>query len=104
MNERTLTRIGGGMLIAPAAEPDDGALDCIVIPSLSRSELIRRLPTIYTGSHLRVDGVEHFRGRTIEAEPIEGDIPFEVDGEALGRLPFRVEVAPRALTIVGAQA
>ena len=95
---------GGGMLVAPDAEPDDGALDCIVIPFLSRTELIRRLPTLYAGKHLQVPGVEHFRGHTIEAEPLGGEVPFEVDGEPLGRLPFRAQTAPGALTIVGAEA
>ena len=93
---------GGGMLVAPDAVPDDGALDCIVIPFLTRAQLIHRLPALYAGRHLRVDGVEHFRGRTIEVEPLGGDVPFEVDGEVLGRLPIRAEAAPGALAIEGA--
>ena len=73
-------------------------------PPVRTAELLRRLPSLSTGGHLRVAGVEHFRGRTIEAEPLGGEVPFEVDGEPLGRLPIRVEAGPGVLSIVGAAA
>jgi YegS/Rv2252/BmrU family lipid kinase len=94
---------GGGMHVAPNAKPDDGILDCIVIPFLSRTELIRKVPTIYSGRHIEVPGVEVFRGRVIELEPISSEVPFEVDGEPLGRLPIQAEAVPDALLIVGAE-
>ena len=93
---------GGGMQVAPAARVDDGWLDCIVIPRLTRLELLRKLPTLYTGTHVEVPGVVATRGRRIEIEPVGAPVPFEVDGEALGRLPLRAEVVPDALKIVGA--
>ncbi len=93
---------GGGMHVAPHAAPDDGLLDCIVIPFLSRLQLVRKVPALYAGEHLEVAGVEQFRGRTVEIQPIGFDVPFEVDGEPLGQLPIRAEAVPGALRIVGA--
>lgn len=94
---------GAGMRVAPDAKPDDGALDCVVIPFLSRTELIRKVPRLYAGTHIEVPGVEVFRGRVVEIEPISSAVPFEVDGEPLGQLPIRAEAVPNALLIVGAR-
>ena len=93
---------GGGMQVAPAARADDGVLDCIVVPRLSRRELLQKLPRLYAGTHVEVPGVVAVKGRCIEIEPVGGRVPFEVDGEALGQLPLRAEVVPNALNIVGA--
>jgi len=95
---------GGGMEVAPRARPDDALLDVVVIPGFSKLRLVRELPRIYRGSHLDVPGVLWRRGAVLEAAPL-GDPPWvEIDGEPLGRLPARVEVLPKALTLVGCRA
>lgn len=93
---------GGGMAIAPDAAADDGLLDCVVIPGMSRTELLPKLGKLYKGTHLQVPGVVFRRGRVVEIEPIGGPAPFEVDGEPLGRLPIRAEAVRGALSILGA--
>lgn len=95
---------GGGMKIAPHALPDDGLLDCLVIPGMSRTQLLPKLGRLYTGTHLEVPGVISRRGRVFEVASSAGPVPFEVDGEPLGGLPIRAESVPGALTIVGAVA
>lgn len=94
---------GGGMLIAPHARPDDGLLDVVWIEGRSKGWLLRRLPTLYTGAHLRIPGVGSARGRVVEIEPTAGATPLriEIDGEPLGTLPARIEAQPGALTLVG---
>src|SRR5207237_1529360 len=57
---------GGGMRIAPQADPADGALDVVVLGALGRLELLRWLPTIYPGTHVchprvRVCGARRLR-------------------------------------------
>lgn len=94
---------GGGMQIAPAARPDDGLLDVVWIEGRPKPWLLRRLPKLYTGSHLREEGVHATRGRVVEIDPVAGAPPLriEIDGEPLGALPMRVEALPGALTLVG---
>jgi YegS/Rv2252/BmrU family lipid kinase len=94
---------GGGMQIAPHARPDDGLFDVVWIEGRSMAWLLRHLPKLYTGAHLRVAGVGSARGRVIELEPIGGATPLriEIDGEPLGALPARIEALPGALTLVG---
>jgi YegS/Rv2252/BmrU family lipid kinase len=92
---------GGGMEVAPRARPDDGLLDVVAIPGFGKLRLLSELPRIYRGSHLDVPGVVWRRGAFVEAEPL-GEPPWvEIDGEPLGRLPARIEVLPKALTVVG---
>lgn len=94
---------GGGMQIAPQARPDDGLLDVVWIEGRPRPWLLRRLPKLYTASHLREEGVGAVRGRVLEVDPVAGAPPLrvEVDGEPLGMLPMRAEALPGALTLVG---
>ena len=92
---------GGGMHVAPGALLDDGRLDVTVIDGLTRREMFRKLPRLYRGTHGTVPGVKVTRARVVEAEPLAGPVPMELDGEPIGRLPFRAEVAPGALRVVG---
>jgi YegS/Rv2252/BmrU family lipid kinase len=92
---------GGGMHLAPRARIDDGLLDVVVVPEMPVPSLVRRLPRLYRGTHLEVEGVSFRQGRVVEVEPLAGDVPIEVDGEPLGRVPLRVEVVPGAIKLLG---
>ena len=95
---------GGGMHVAPAARPDDGLLDVVVVPALPKAVLVTRLPSLYTGKHLAVPGVLLQRGRKLELEPTGPPALGEIDGEPVARLPMTVEVLPGALHVWGAGA
>ena len=93
---------GGGMHVAPHARPDDGLLDVVVVPDLSKGRLLAALHTLYRGTHLGVPGVLERRGRRLEAEPLEDAVVTELDGEPLGILPACYEVLPGAVRVLGA--
>jgi diacylglycerol kinase (ATP) len=92
---------GGGMQVAPRAEPADGLFDVVVIPGFSKSRLLRELPRIYAGTHLEVPQVSFHRGQRIEAEAAPGRVWVEIDGEPLGTLPASIEVLPSAISVLG---
>jgi YegS/Rv2252/BmrU family lipid kinase len=92
---------GGGMHVAPRARLDDGRLDVVIIPEVAKLRLLTRLPSIYRGTHLEGSEVQLHRGCVVEADAEPGSVWIEVDGEAVGTLPARFEVLPRALTFVG---
>lgn len=92
---------GGGMQVAPEACPDDGLLDVVIVPGLSKATLLARLPRLYAGTHLAVAGVELHRGRRVEIEALGPQVPFEADGEPFGDVPLEVEVVPGAIEVVG---
>lgn len=90
---------GGGMKVAPDAEVDDARFDVVAMGDFGFGDLLRSGRRIYTGSHLSMDKVTHRRARTVDATPIEPGavVELDVDGENLGCLPARFEVAPAAL-------
>lgn len=92
---------GGGMLIAPDADPSDGLLDVIAVHDLSRAQGIALAQHIYKGSHVRQPGVTVTRGKVVEAEPLvqRSEVLVDMDGETPGRLPLRAELAPGALRL-----
>jgi YegS/Rv2252/BmrU family lipid kinase len=90
---------GGGMRIAPFADPTDGRLDVVILCELGRLALLRWLPTVYTGGHLRSSRVSVRSGRLI-ALGSTGGLPAHVDGEPLPEAPVRVSIHPRGLRIL----
>ena len=89
---------GGGMKIAPPADPGDGVLDLVAIGALSRAELLRWLPTVYRGAHLANPKIvlRHVRRATI-AGP--SPISTHVDGEPTPDTPVTFRISARALRL-----
>lgn len=88
---------GGGLRITHGAQIDDGWLDVAIIKPISKLELVRTYPKLYTGKHVRHPQYEHRRVRSITvAAP--GIVAY-ADGERLGPLPLTVDVAPNALRV-----
>ncbi|GAA3861379.1 diacylglycerol/lipid kinase family protein [Tessaracoccus defluvii] len=89
---------GGGMRIAPDADPADGLLDITVIKEASRGKLLRLLPSLYSGNFVKDPAVELLRARHVT---VDGDGLFIMgDGEELGQVPATVEIAPGALRVI----
>ncbi len=88
---------GGGMQIAPAAEPDDRLLDLTVIGNLSRLELLRQFPTLFSGAHVRHPQVSTFRVGSVRlrAAPMDATI----DGELIDRAPAEIALLPERVLI-----
>ncbi|MFM6963800.1 MAG: diacylglycerol/lipid kinase family protein, partial [Micrococcales bacterium] len=88
---------GGGMLIAPEAQPDDGELDLFIVHKISRPELIKVFPHVYTGTHVEHPAVSIIRVKSVE---LEAKAPVFADGEASGHPPVKVTVAPGKLRVL----
>jgi diacylglycerol kinase family enzyme len=81
---------GGGMQISPNSEPDDGALDVLVMVG-PKSDAFTALPRIYRGAHLPHRNIVELRASRVR---VEANPPFliETDGEALGTTPATFEI------------
>jgi YegS/Rv2252/BmrU family lipid kinase len=90
---------GGGMRVAPDADPADGQFDVVFIGHTSRLRFVANLPKVFTGKHVEVDTVSTYRAREVE---ISADRDFEVyaDGEPLTTLPATLRVLPAALRVI----
>lgn len=92
---------GGGMKIAPDADPSDGIFDVVALCDLSWLQSAALSAHVYRGAHLTREGVRVTRGRVVEAEPLSSseDVLIDMDGETPGKLPLRARIAPAALRI-----
>ena len=91
-------RDGGGMMICPEAEPDDGLFDVLTIGDLTKRDLLLTLPKTYKGRHLPHPKAELLRGAVVEIDSPE-PLPVELDGEQPGTTPVRFEIVPTALRL-----
>jgi YegS/Rv2252/BmrU family lipid kinase len=89
---------GGGMMMTPEAEPDDGLFDVLLIGDLTKRDLIVTLPKTYRGRHLPHPKAELLRGATVTVEAPE-PLPVELDGEQPGTTPVQFDVVPKALKL-----
>jgi YegS/Rv2252/BmrU family lipid kinase len=89
---------GGGMIICPDAEPDDGLFDVLTIGDLTKRDLLVTLPKTYRGSHLPHPKAELLRGAVVTIDA-DAPLPVELDGEQPGTTPVRFEIVPRALRL-----
>lgn len=88
---------GGGMNIAPDAKVDDGYLDLFIVHAMSRLELLKVFPKVYTGGHVTHPAVEFVRAKSVKLS--SGNMPVYSDGEARGHSPLTATVIPGALSV-----
>jgi YegS/Rv2252/BmrU family lipid kinase len=91
--------VGGGMYLAPGADPQDGNLNTLTTLQQSRWELINLLFRLYSGSHLKRSGVRYGRTKRISVQS-ETRLPVALDGEFVGYSPVQCWVVPGALSIL----
>ncbi len=89
---------GGGMRIAPGADPADGALDLVRLGAFGRLELLAWLPTIYWGGHIGNAKVALARVRTVRIAAPASPL-VQLDGEVCGATPLEVTVCAGALRL-----
>jgi YegS/Rv2252/BmrU family lipid kinase len=90
---------GGGMLIAPQAELDDGQLDVVISGETSKLTFLRVLPKVFKGEHLDEPNAHVYRGSEIE---VAADREFEIyaDGDPIGFVPATIRVERQVLRVV----
>ena len=101
--------IGGGMDLAPQADPTDGLLEVVRLDPCGRLSVLALLRRVFAGTHVGRPGVhlERSRSLTIEPWPDDGaggwlrDPPHPyADGERLAGLPLHLEVVPQAVGLL----
>ena len=90
---------GGGLKIAPQADPTDGHFDVCIVGALPRRTVLHLLPRLFYGGHLKHPAVRILRTTWLQ---IETDSPRVVhaDGELVGRTPVALHIKRAALSIV----
>ena len=89
---------GGGMKLAPDAEPDDGVFDVVLIGDVSKLDFLTTAPKLYKGRHVGHPKVEVARSRVVGVDADE-HLPIELEGEQVGTTPAIFELVPDSLRI-----
>lgn len=71
---------GGGVMMAPAADPCDGKLSICLAHSMGTMKSFSLMPTTYSGKHVNFKGVESFNCSEIEIF-LDQDAAVHTDGE-----------------------
>lgn len=94
---------GGGMMIAPDAEPDDGNFDVVIVLAAAKPRLIFDVRLLYGGRHRDHRSITILRGRKVTVEPAFQRTPapalVDIDGESPGHIPATFEILPGALSL-----
>ena len=90
---------GGGMMIAPMAELDDGLFHVICTADVPKLDFLRGLPDVFKGTHIKRGEVSVLSGAVVE---VETDRPFAVytDGDHSVDTPLKATLLPGALDVI----
>ena len=95
-------RMGGGFMMAPQAENDDGLFDLCIASQVSRARIFTLIPRFMNGTQATQESIRTGRTRHITVTAIEGVLPAHADGETLcteGR-QLAMELLPRQIEML----
>ena len=83
---------GGGFIVAPDAEIDDGILDVTIIREASLFKLLLNIKSAMTGNLNKLDEVDTIRGENITIES-DYPMPLHVDGEVVSMTSGKISAS-----------
>lgn len=89
---------GGGMRVCPNADMHDGLITMVWMSRMTRPQLLRVFPLVYSGRHMADPRIHERVARTVTL-----DAPDQVafaDGERIGPLPVTVRAEPASLRVI----
>jgi diacylglycerol kinase (ATP) len=98
-------RMGGGFMMAPEGEPDDGLFDLCIAREVSRARIFGLIPHFLRGTQATQEPIHTGRTRSIVITAAEGALPAHADGETLcidGRR-LELELLPCQIDIISAK-
>ena len=90
---------GGTMMIAPSAESDDGLIEYVRWGPIGRLGLIRNLPGLYDGTHIRHPLAEVRKAKRIDFE-VDQPLDVMIDGEVISVRCRSLDVLSGALNVM----
>jgi len=88
-----------GLQLMPAAQPDDGLLDIVVLSPLQLRDWARVMVRLASRHRVLDKDIERFQGRSICVRTA-GQQPIQLDGDPLGTADLLcIDVQPRALLV-----
>lgn len=89
---------GGTMMIAPQADPSDGLIEFVRWGPIGRLALLRMLPTLYDGTHMKHPLASRRSVRRVEFG-MPAPVDVMIDGEIASLQCLSLDIIPSALDI-----
>ena len=95
-------RLGGGFMMAPQAEPDDGLLDLCIVRQVSRARILALIPRFMKGTQATHPAIRTGRAQRVVVTALQGVLPAHGDGETIctDAPQLTLEVLPRQLELI----
>jgi len=85
--------------ICADATPTDGLLDICVFTKPGRWHLLKYFLLTKAGRHTRCSDVVYRQGKRLVVRPVEGDVPYQVDGDAVAAAPVEYTIQPGGIRL-----
>lgn len=95
-------RLGGGFIMAPEGEPDDGLFDLCIAREVSRRRILTLLPHFLRASQATQPEITMGRARDITITALDGVLPAQTDGEiiSIDGTSLTIELLPRHIDVI----
>ncbi len=95
-------RMGGGFLMAPQGQSDDGLFDLCIARQVSRAHIFALIPHFLRGTQATQEPIRTGQARRVVVTAIEGVLPAHADGETLctDGQRLELELLPRQIEII----
>jgi diacylglycerol kinase (ATP) len=95
-------RMGGGFMMAPEGQPDDGLFDLCIAREVSRARIFALIPHFLQGTQATQEPIRTGRARRVVVTAVEGVLPAHADGETLctDGQRLELELLPRQIEVI----
>lgn len=76
-------RMGGGFMMAPAGDPEDGLFDLCIAREVSRGRIFALIPRFMAGTQAAHPAITTARAAHVTVTAVKGSLPAHADGETL---------------------
>jgi len=90
---------GGGIMVCPDASITDSKFHVTFANPISRFEVIKVFPKMYSGDHLKHPEVAVLETDELEIKNTTKAL-YQVDGEVLGYTPVKIKTVPKILNVM----
>ena len=95
-------RMGGGFMMAPDSQKDDGKLDLCLAYQMNRAQMVRLIPTFFNGTQYSQKNIGGENSSLVEIRTVEGSLPVHADGETIctDGQELSVKLVPRQIALI----
>lgn len=93
------THYGGGMNVAPFADPSDGMLDIYIVKAVSKLTFLALLPKFIRGKHTKLRQIIYFRASEVSVDCKQHSL-INLDGSLGSNTPASFKILKDALEVM----